>query len=388
MERLAELALIRRMLAHLEAGTTDEAPGPLRIPPAHHASPEHLERERHALFRNPPIPAALSADLPEAGSYLTLRSGGIPLLLMRGRDGRVRAFVNICRHRGAPVASGRGNLSGGHLRCPFHAWTYDEHGALATIPLGESGFSACERATLGLLPRPCSESHGLILVRPAGERAIDAGSWLGELSEDLAVLGLDRFHHFTSRTTSWNANWKLLLETFLESYHVFSLHRETVHPHYLSLPMVADRIGAHLRFPVARRSVADLRGKPESEWRLVEHATVQWYLAPNALLSATRDYALLWRFESPAPGRTVVETHFYTAHPVASEADRQRFDAAFELQLRVTGSEDFPMQERIQAGLESGVAADLIVGAHEIGVIHLHETLAQLLADTQDERRP
>ena len=387
MERLAELALIRRMLAHLAAGTTDEAPAPLRVPPSHHASPVHLERERHALFRAQPITAALSADLPEPGSYLTLNSGGIPLLLMRGQDGRVRAFANICRHRGAPVAEGRGTLPGGRIRCPFHAWTYDERGALAAIPLGESGYSTCERATLGLRARPCSETHGLILVRPEGERTIDAGPWLGELAADLTALGLERFHHFASRQTTWNANWKLLLETFLESYHVFSLHRETVHPHYLSLPMVADRIGDHLRFPVARRTVADLRGRPESEWRLVEHATVQWYLAPNALLSATRDYALLWRFESPAPGLAVVETHFYTARPVASEADRRRYDDAFELQLRVTGSEDFPMQEKIQKGLESGVAPELVIGAHEVGVIHLHETLARLVADAQDTAR-
>ncbi len=384
MERLAELSLIRRMLAHLEAGTTDEAPRPLRLPPSHHASASHLERERQGLFRGLPIVAALSADLPETGCFLTLESGGIPLLLVRGQDGRVRAFANICRHRGAPVAEGRGTLSGGRIRCPFHAWTYDLEGALAAIPLGESGYSACERASLGLRERPCREGHGLILVRPEGDRPIESESWLGELATDLDVLGLARFHHFASRRTCWNANWKLLLETFLESYHVFSLHRQTVHPHYFSLPMVADRLGPHLRFPVARRTLSELREKPESEWSLVAHATVQWYLAPNALLSATRDYALLWRFESPAPDRCLVETHFYTARPVASEAERKHFEESFELQLRVTGAEDFPMQEKIQRGLDSGVASELVIGTHEIGVIHLHETLARLIAEAQD----
>lgn len=379
MERTAELSLIRRMLAHLAAGTTDEAPAPLRIPAAHHADPAHLERECSRLFRGAPIAAALSADLPEPGRFLALELGGVPILLVRDADRRVRAFANACRHRGAPLAEGAGLAAGGRLRCPFHAWTYDLTGALAAIPLGEAGHAACDRAQLGLRPRPCSEANGLILVRAEGDAPIDAADWLGPVATDLDVLGLAGFHFFDARTTSWNANWKLLLETFLESLHVFSLHRETVHPHYFSLPMVADPIGPHLRFPVARRSLAGLREEPESAWRLVDHATVQWYLAPNALLSATRDYALLWRFESPEPNRARVETRFYTARRVADERERKRFDDAFALQLRVTGAEDFPMQERIQRGLDAGAAAELVVGTNEIGVVHFHETLGKLM---------
>ncbi|MFO0688177.1 MAG: aromatic ring-hydroxylating dioxygenase subunit alpha [Myxococcota bacterium] len=389
MERTAELSLIRRMLAHLAAGTTDAAPTPLRIPAAHHASPDHLARERDRLFRGAPVAAALSADLPETGSFLALELGGVPILLVRDGERRVRAFANACRHRGAPVAEGTGRAAGGRLACPFHAWTYDLNGALAAIPLGEAGHAACDRAKLGLRPRPCAEANGLVLVRAEGDAPIEATAWLGAVAPDLDALGLAGFHFFDARTTTWNANWKLLLETFLESLHVFSLHRDTVHPHYFSLPMVADPIGPHLRFPVARRSLAGLRDAPESGWRLVDHATVQWYLAPNALLSATRDYALLWRFESPEPNRARVETRFYTARPVADERERKRFDDAFALQLRVTGAEDFPMQEKIQRGLDAGAAEELVVGTNEIGVVHLHATLARLIAgDAIPQRGP
>ncbi len=385
MQRAAELSLIRRLLAHLDAGTTEQAKHPRSLSASIHTSEARLAAERRVLFRGQPIVAALSADLPESGSYLTLDSGGVPLLLMRGQDARVRAFVNVCRHRGAPVVEGRGRVSGLRIQCPFHAWTYDLEGALAAIPLGESGFSTFDRKRLGLHPRPCSESSGLILVRADFDEPIDATAWLGEIGADLEALGLPRFQAFASRSTRWQANWKLLLETFLESYHVFSLHRETVHPFYFSLPMVADPIGPHLRFPVARRTLADLRGLPESDWRLVDHATVQWYLAPNALLSATRDYAQLWRFSSPTPNTCDVETHFYTAQSVANETLAKRWQAAFELQLRVTGAEDFPMQEKIQRGLDSGASPSLSIGAHEIGVIHLHETLARLITDADGD---
>ena len=111
---------------------------------------------------------------------------------------------------------------------------------------------------------------------------------------------------------------------------------------------------------------------------------MQWYLAPNALLSATRDYALLWRFESPAPGACFVDTRFYTARPVANEAEAERWREALALQLRVTGEEDFPMQEKIQEGLASGVAEPLEIGRCEIAVQHLHRTLARLSREAQE----
>jgi hypothetical protein len=103
------------------------------------------------------------------------------------------------------------------------------------------------------------------------------------------------------------------------------------------------------------------------------------------LISATRDYALLWRFESPAANVCAVETRFYTRAPVTSERDRKRFEEAFALQLRVTGDEDFPIQERIQRGLDAGATSELVIGAHEIGVVHLHQTLARLLGGTDLE---
>jgi hypothetical protein len=160
---------------------------------------------------------------------------------------------------------------------------------------------------------------------------------------------------------------------------VFSLHRESVHPWYLSQPMVHDAWGASLRFPVARRSIEELAQRPEAEWRLADHATLQWWIAPNALVSHTRDIALLWRFSSPAPDRCDVTTSLYSATASASAADAARLAEAFELQLRVTGAEDFPMAERIQHALDSGAVPELVLGRNEAGVIHFHRTLDALL---------
>jgi nitrite reductase/ring-hydroxylating ferredoxin subunit len=380
LQRDAELSLIRRLLDHELAHTTQLAPAALTLPASRYASPEHHAAERERLFRGSPLVACLSSDLSEPGSYLGLEAGGVPLLVIRGRDGRVRAFVNACRHRGAPLATGRGRADGGRVRCPFHAWSYALDGSLAAIPVGEAGHAAVDRSRLGLAQRPCAESSGLVLVRAAGDEAIDAPAWLGEVAADLRALGVAGYQFFGSDRSEWRCNWKLLLETFLESLHVFSLHRASVDPWYLSLPMACDALGAHLRFPVAKRSLVALRGEPEHAWSLVDHATLQWFVAPNALLSATRHSALLWRFESPAPNLTRVETSLYSAQPDPSEARAQRLREELELQLRVTAQEDFPMQEAIQRGLDAGAVGPSCIGRHEVGVIHLHESLARLMA--------
>jgi phenylpropionate dioxygenase-like ring-hydroxylating dioxygenase large terminal subunit len=377
--RSAEIECIRRFLAHLRDGTTDHAPAPRRVPASAYTSPERCARERLHLLRQRPIVVGLSADLPRTGSYFCADAGGLPLVVTRHPDGRVRAFVNACRHRGGPVASGRGGAEGGRLRCAFHAWTYALDGSLAALPLAEEGFAALDRSRLGLRECASAEADGLILVRAEGGDPIDAEAVLRGAGDDLRALGLASYHHFETRTAQWRCNWKLLLETFLESYHVFSLHRESVHPWYFSQPMVHDAWEASLRFPVARRSLETLAQKPEAEWRLADHATLQWWIAPNALVSHTRDIALLWRFSSPSPGCCDVATSFYSARACADEADAARLREAFDLQLRVTGAEDFPMGERIQGALDAGAVPELNLGRNEVGVIHFHRTLDALL---------
>ncbi|HZO08956.1 MAG TPA: Rieske (2Fe-2S) protein, partial [Myxococcota bacterium] len=154
MQREAEIAVIRRFLAHLAAGTTQLAPEVLRVPAAEYADREHHEREIRALFRRRPLVACLSADLPREGDFVAVEAGGVPLVLVRQAGGGVRAFANACRHRGGRLADGRGALPGGVLRCPFHSWTYAADGRLQAIPLAGEAFAGQDRTRLGLDERP------------------------------------------------------------------------------------------------------------------------------------------------------------------------------------------------------------------------------------------
>src|ERR1051325_6562810 len=130
--------LLARAAAHLTQGTTDMAARCLRVRAEQYTSPSQLEQEVRELFRERPLIAALSPDLPEPGTYVTHDAGEVPLILPRAGDGIVHAFVNACRHRGTRVAEGRGARK--RLTCPFHAWTYDLEGKVCSRPMSCGGF--------------------------------------------------------------------------------------------------------------------------------------------------------------------------------------------------------------------------------------------------------
>ena len=381
MRRQDEIAWIRRFLAHEREGSTQLADNLLRVPAAHYTSSEHLACERRALFRGRATVAGLGVDLPGPGNYLSLDAGGVPILVTRHGDGRARAFVNACRHRGSPLVDGRGCAPGGRLRCPFHAWSYSTDGRLTGTPTAESAFAELGDSERNLLPRPCAEAHGLVWVRAESDADIDVDEILAGLGPDLEALDLDSHQHFDTHVSDWACNWKLLLSTFLESYHVFSLHRESVHPWYFSQPMLYDGFGPNLRFPVAKRSLLELAGREESDWQLADHATLQWLIAPNVLLSSTRHSSLLWRFEPLRADRTRVTTTLYARKPFEDDETRAHLQQEFALQLRVTAEEDFPQQEAVQVSLASRALPGVVMGRHEGAVIHFHQALAQILAD-------
>ncbi len=126
MNKQEELAVGRRLFGHIDARTTDLADDLFRNRTVNYSCRERAALERERLFRELPMFMGLSTRLPKPGDYLAEDVAGMPVLMTRGADGQVRAFANICRHRGAPVASGCGNARA--FVCPYHGWTYDSVG--------------------------------------------------------------------------------------------------------------------------------------------------------------------------------------------------------------------------------------------------------------------
>ncbi|HTE61503.1 MAG TPA: aromatic ring-hydroxylating dioxygenase subunit alpha, partial [Solirubrobacteraceae bacterium] len=173
--------------------------------------------ERDRIFRRAWQYAGRLEELTAPGSFAAAHVAGMPVVLTRDGDDDLRAFANVCRHRGAVVAHGAGER--GTLQCPYHAWTYGLDGGLRAAPRtrDDPDFDAGQ---LGLVPMAVGAWGPFVFVNPDPDAAPLADA-LGDLPAVVAAHGLDvdrvRFHHRVEYEI--RANWKIALENYLECYH-------------------------------------------------------------------------------------------------------------------------------------------------------------------------
>lgn len=246
---------MRQAFAHIDAGTTDLADTVGFNPAGAYACPQRLARESALLFRRYPLLMGLSNQILQPGDHFTDDLSGIPILMVRGKVGRARAFHSVCWHRGARVAEGCGRQD--NFVCPYHGWTYGLEGELRGTP-DQRNFPGVDRAAYGLAPPPLAERHGLLWVRPSvGPQGleIDAQGFLGELDAEFASFGLSAYQRYETRQIRRQMNWKLVIDTFLKSYHFSVLHRDSVATLFHPNLCLFKPFGPHLREALPRRSL-------------------------------------------------------------------------------------------------------------------------------------
>jgi phenylpropionate dioxygenase-like ring-hydroxylating dioxygenase large terminal subunit len=372
----------RELLARL-ADPAAERPGPLgdhslRNAATAYTSGERFASERTALFRRRPNLLGLSSECAKPGDFLTANLGGVPVVAIRQGDGSLRAFVNACRHRAARLLEGCGSLERA-LACPYHGWLYELDGRLRARPGAEPGFDDVPKAGLSLHPVALHEAHGLIFARAEGG-AFSVDEALEGAQAELAAYGLEHYVAIDTRTQEVPFNWKLVIDTFTEPYHIPWLHKATIAPHYYFDRWVFDAYGAHGRFVGVRKSVDAELEKPADERRLLPHGTTQYLLMPNAVLCHQIDHVELWRVTPLAVDRTRVETSVFAPRPPASDKERGYWVKNLDVLLRVTNSEDFPAMARIHENLASGAIPEVVYGKMEPALVHFHEQVNALVA--------
>jgi phenylpropionate dioxygenase-like ring-hydroxylating dioxygenase large terminal subunit len=344
-----------------------------------YTDPQRFDEEQRVLFRRGPVLAALSAEVPAAGDYVSAWIGGVPIVVVRQRDGSVRGFVNACRHRGAPVfADAAGNVRG-RVVCGYHGWTYELDGALASRPHAHGAFDDVTDAC-SLHPIAVAERYGMVFARPGSTDPIDVDSFLCGAQDDLGAFGFERAVPIESRTHEWRMNWKLVLDTFGESYHIRTLHAQSIAPAFDSGCTIFEPFGPHLVNIGFRKAIVDELTKPAAEQRLLPYATAQYFLVPNAMLCHQIDHLELWRVE-PIDVRTtrVTTTVLASSGPVTESAERY-LRKNLDVLLDVTGREDFPLMERIQVALDSGALPSVVYGKIEPALVHFHASLDAALS--------
>jgi choline monooxygenase len=191
------------------------------LPWSWYADPEILRREGERIFARAWQYVGHTGEVPAEGSYFATAAGQIPVVVTRARDGELRGFVNVCRHRGHVVASGGGQRE--TLQCPYHAWTYGLDGALRAAPRSdrEPGFDFAE---LGLRPVQVDTWGPFVFVNPDTGAAPLADA-LGDVPERLAeIIDVDTLQFRFRAEFELEANWKIACENFLECYHCAVAH--------------------------------------------------------------------------------------------------------------------------------------------------------------------
>ena len=385
MDQKLQTMLVQKILQHIDAGTTQLADETYANPVSNYTSRDQLSKEINLLFRQQPLLVGLSCQLPELGDFLTFDYTGVPLLVVRGQDGVVRSFLNVCRHRGARVAEGHGN-TGKRFRCPYHGWSYDTNGGLVGIPDRQS-FSTVDRSTCGLVPVPVAESDGMIwtCATPAETRVkstkLDIQDQLAGLGPELRSYNVANYHHYASRALYLKMNWKLVIDTFLEPYHFGVLHKNSISPIFFSNLCLFHAFGPHLRVTYPRRTIESLRSLPEAEWDLVTHTALVYVLFPNTVFVVQADHLEIWRVYpmDNAIDRSVIVLDFLIPEPVVSESARAHWESNLELVIRTVSDEDFPTGEGIQFGFGSGAQSHLTYGRNEPALAYFEQTVSNMV---------
>jgi phenylpropionate dioxygenase-like ring-hydroxylating dioxygenase large terminal subunit len=364
-----DASVIQRILDHIDHKSTDESDSVWREPVEHYRSESRLGAELERVFRRHPTPFCPSAALPEPGSYVARQAAGTPLLAVRGADGRVRAFRNACRHRGTLLADGSGCEKA--FVCRYHGWTYGLDGALLHVP-HERGFPGLEKGARGLVPVATLERGGLVFVTQEGparsEPALDALPDL--IGPGRKLRGVNE--------QELPANWKVLVEGFLEGYHIRTTHRDTFYPVQYDNLNVVERFGRNSRLAFPYRNVEKLRSRPASERRAGGVLTYVYHLFPNVMFATFPHQVLLVVLEPLAVDRTRGTTY------ALSEGDTPERDEALKRSqgFLVDGAvEDNEMAGAIQRGLPSGANEFFEFGRFEGAIGHFHRSLHAALAE-------
>ena len=361
--------VVQRILDHIDHRTTDMGETSWREPLAHYRSEERYAAELALVLRRYPTPFCPSAALPESGSFVARDAAGTPILAVRGSDGEVRAFRNACRHRGTQLAAGSGCSKA--FVCRYHGWTYGLDGALRHVP-HEHGFPGLDRATRGLVPVEATERHGVVFVTQEKphlpETCID--DLPGLIPPDLQLLGANEI--------DVPANWKIVVEGFLEGYHIRPTHRETFYPVQFDNLNVVETFGRNSRIAFPYRRINKLRDVPLAQRSADGMLTYVYHLFPNAMVATFPTNMVMVVLEPLAIDRTRIVTYALT-HRRDDDVDGRAAQKGAQGFVEAGAAEDRAVACAIQQGLASGANEFFEFGRFEGAIVHFHRGLREAL---------
>jgi phenylpropionate dioxygenase-like ring-hydroxylating dioxygenase large terminal subunit len=387
MSRAQLVEMARKDLDHGRNQTLDQADEIFSVPVEHYYDRERWENEIRQIFLRLPLMLATTAEIPEAGDYKAMDAVGRQVLLTRTRSGAVKAFVNMCSHRGARlIAEGTGSAH--RFTCPYHAWSYSPDGDLVAI-YSEDDFGDIDRSGYGLTELPTLEKAGLIWVILDPQSTLDINLFLSGYDELLAEFGFENWHYQTSQVVD-GPNWKVAYDGYLDYYHLPVLHRNSFGPdmgnkaNYYSW-------GPHTHLGRPDRSFEEFVDLPAEEWPIENLVRGVWTIFPHISIASFTGGGRSVMISQLFPGDTPDTSHTNQIFLMqeAPDTDQRRADAQaqFDLLKYVVEEEDYATGIALQKNLHSGAKSHVLFGKNEGGGQNFHRWVEAIL-NASDEELP
>ena len=371
-----------RIRAELAAGLerteppSDAVPVP-PIPVERYRDPVMFELENEHIWARSWLFAGHESELREPGAYKTFSRSGAPILLVRGHDGVLRAFYNSCRHRGAPVVRDACGTAK-RLTCQYHSWSYDTCGELKAVPDARS-FAGLDEPSLGLVPVRCETWEGFIFVTEDPD-APPLVEFLGPLCQQMQEIDGPSLQVLGRQNHRIECNWKLLVDAFLEVYHI-----RTVHPDNAALlyddrtVTVAMLPNGHSRLTVAKKPELIPFVAPSAEadnpsvgelWR---ETSTSFGIFPN-IVAPMDTGAFAWLCMWP-DGPRVTDLELVWFAPAWGDGEPLDEHAMRMTLFETVMAQDTANMNAIQRSVESRGARPFQIGWHERLIHHFHRSV-------------
>lgn len=376
MKRDEKIQLTRRLIEHVDNDTTDYASEMLHVPFSVFDDPDLARREVEVVRRQPHVVAHID-ELPKTGSFLTTELLGTALLLIKQREGGVRAFANVCRHRGARVEFEETGCKR-VFSCPYHNWAYGKDGSLRGMPNAE-GFDSLDRSQFGLVEFPCETRHGLVWVIPTVGEELNIAAILGDKHDDeVSDTGMDTSYQVRKQTWRLDMNWKIAVDGVQDSYHLCQLHTKTV-CNYLEGNITAfEKVDRSWRLVVARKSITDVRDADPDSYDVRDYSLANYTVYPGTMLVTEPQHFEIWTIVPDTEDPNVSYCTIRLLAPEKPQTPRQEriLEKNWELLMTTLHDEDWFVTQTITANAAHGQVDELVYGRNELPGQVFHQMVA------------
>lgn len=353
------------------------------MPARRYTDPTFYALENQHLWRTRWVIAGHVGELPDKGSYKLWRNLGEPILLVRGKDERIRAFYNTCQHRGASVVKGEAGKATA-LACQYHQWTYDLTGELVFVPW-EHEFPGLDKSQRHLVPVRCEQWGNLIFINldPAAEPLLN---YLGPLVQDFADFDLDRVKLIKKVTHELNCNWKVLVDAFQENYHFEAVHPNTINlmldnrrQHIAMFKNGHSRLVPRKRFDTPLEAQVLDRGRTTEDPRheITREGARTYMVFPN-IIAATAEFQWFLMAYWPTGINTSRLETYYLAPPGYADPDSPQCQEVINAFEYVT-LEDVSNLVAVQASMETAAFRSIPLCTMERRIYQHHEEIDRVI---------